>query len=338
MRVAALLLTLGPLICGCQQNADRYREHVLVGETMGTTFSVKIVQHGDLEKEAALRQLVSETLADLNQSLSTYESDSDLSMFNRSRSTDWVVVTRVLCNVVADALEISRLTEGAFDITVGPLVNLWGFGPEIRELKPPVAEAIAAAMENVGYHKLETDCDQPALRKSVPGLFVDLSGFAKGYAVDRLADILEEFAADNYLVEIGGEIRLKGLNGTGNPWAIAIEKPLDDARSVQTIVQLTNAAMATSGDYRNFFEWDGKRYSHTIDPTTGYPVTHDAAAVTIIAESTARADGLATGLLALGPDKGMALANKHGIAAYYLVRRNGAFEERSSNAFRSMTP
>ena len=338
MRYATALLASGLLLYGCGQDEVRFTEHVLVGETMGTTFSVKIVQQGEIAEKSELRQNITGKLAGLDRSLSTYKSDSELSVFNRNRSTDWVAVSRELCIVVDGAMEISRLTEGAFDVTVGPLVNLWGFGPDVRQPEPPVAEAIAAAMENVGYRKLETDCDRPALRKSVPGLFVDLSGFAKGYAVDRLAHILDEFGVSNYLVEVGGEIRLKGHNLAGNPWAIAIEKPLDDSRSVQTIVQVTNAAVATSGDYRNFFEWEGRRYSHTIDPKTGYPVTHNGAAVTIVTGSTAQADGLATGLLVLGPERGMSIADAANIAAYFLVRNDGEFEAKSSRAFERMTP
>ena len=305
---------------------------------MGTTFSVKIVQPGDLAEKELLRQRISDMLADLDAKLSTYKAESDLSVFNRSESTGWVAVSRELCNVVDAAMAISRLTGGAFDITVGPLVNLWGFGPDSARSTPPAADAIAETMEIVGYQKLEADCGQPALRKSVAGLYVDLSGFAKGYAVDKVAEILDEYATENYLVEIGGEVFMKGKNAAGKPWAIAIEKPLDDTRSVQTVVQLTNAAMATSGDYRNFFEWNGQRYSHTIDPATGYPVPHSGAAVTIITASTARADGLATGLLVLGPDKGILLADEKEIAAYFLVRNDGEFEERASRAFENITP
>ena len=305
---------------------------------MGTSFSVKIVQHGDIADKELLRQRITGTLADLDGKLSTYKADSDLSVFNHSQSTDWVSVSEELCNVVDAAMAISRLTDGAFDITVGPLVNLWGFGPDSDRSTPPPPDSIAATMENVGYEKLQTDCGRPALRKSVPGLHLDLSGFAKGYAVDRVTEILDEFAAENYLVEIGGEVYIKGSNANGKPWVIAIEKPLNDARSIQAVVQLTDAAMATSGDYRNFFEWDGRRYSHTIDPATGYPTTHNGAAVTIIAESAARADGLATGLLVLGPDKGMLLADENEIAAYFLVRNDGEFEERASRSFAGITP
>ena len=338
MQFITATFTLALLVSGCGQDAVRLPEHVLAGETMGTTFSVKIVQDGELADKAIIGQRITDTLAALDQALSTYKPDSELSRFNRSTSTDWVRVDREVCDIVSAALEISKLTDGAFDITVGPLVNLWGFGPETYRTEPPAGEKIRGAMQAVGYQKLEVDCDQAALRKSTPGVYVDLSGFAKGYAVDRLAEILDERTIENYLVEIGGEVRMKGFNAAGNPWAIAIEKPLDDARSVQTIVHLTDAAMATSGDYRNFFEWNGKRYSHTIDPATGFPVTHDGAAVTVVADAAARADGLATGLLVLGPDKGMALADSHGIAAYFLVRSNGSFAERSSDAFRNMTP
>jgi thiamine biosynthesis lipoprotein len=338
MQSVIATLALALLASGCGSDSDRLAEHVLAGETMGTTFSVKIVQQGDLADKELIRQRISDSLAALDQALSTYKADSNLSEFNRASSTNWVTVSQELCDVVDAAQLISRMTNGAFDITVGPLVNLWGFGPSGDRSGPPDAESITAAKANVGHRHLETDCDQPALRKKVPDLYVDLSGFAKGHAVDRIAEILDEFTAASYLVEIGGEVRMKGHNAKGVPWAIAVEKPLDDSRSVQSIVQLTDSAMATSGDYRNFFEWEGTRYSHTIDPATGYPVAHSGAAVTVIADSTARADGLATALLVLGPDKGMTLADRHAIAAYFLVRDNGNFEERMSSTFASMKP
>ena len=214
-------------------------------------------------------------------------------------------------------------------------------GGLLREMKGLIGEhaeigrfdEISAAQERSGYDKLAADCGRPALRKTRGDMYVDLSGYAKGYAVDALAELLDGHGFKDYLVEIGGEIRVRGQNAAGADWAIAIEKPQAGSRSVQTIVRLTDVALATSGDYRNFFEVDGRRYSHTIDPATGRPVEHNAASVTVIDPSTARADGLATALLVMGPEDGLAFAEQNELAAYYLVRTEERFEDRMSTRF-----
>ena len=218
-------------------------------------------------------------------------------------------------------------------MTVGPLVNLWGFGPAETGYEPPGNDTVTQAMENVGYAKLHVDCTIPALRKEIPGVYVDLSAFAKGHAVDVVAGLLDARALPDYLVEIGGEMRLRGTNARSEAWAIAIETPDRTGRSVRTVVHLSDTAMATSGDYRNFFEHEGRFYSHTIDPRTGYPVAHNGASVTVVAETAAFADAAATALLVLGPDAGMRLAEQENIAAYFLLRLGSEFEERMSSLF-----
>jgi thiamine biosynthesis lipoprotein len=200
-------------------------------------------------------------------------------------------------------------------------------------VEPPSEEAVQAAMSNTGHARLHVDCEAPALRKDVAGIYVDLSAFAKGHAVDKVADLLDTRALQDYLVEIGGELRLRGINAKNENWAIAIETPDRGARSVQTVLHLTNTAMATSGDYRNFFEYEGRHYSHTIDPRTGFPVTHDGASVTVVADTAAFADAAATALLVMGPDDGLALAERESISAYFLLRLGSGFEERVSSLF-----
>ena len=324
---AALLLTLGA--CG-----DHARPvHELVGPTMGTTFSVKIVAPpADLDLDS-LRQDIDLTLEQINQTMSTYLSESELSRFNKSLKLEWIEVSADLCHLIEEALLISEFTGGAFDITVGPLVNLWGFGAAETPPGPPNAEKITAATRETGYTKLHVDCSVPALRKDLAGIFVDLSAFAKGYAVDRIARLLDARYVPDYLVEIGGELRMRGKNAKDDNWAIAIETPTRDAREVQKIVHLTNTAMATSGDYRNYFEHEGTYYSHTIDPRTGHPVTHNGASVTVVAPSAAYADATATALLVLGPDAGLELAERESIAAFFLLRLGNGFEERMSSLF-----
>ena len=195
---------------------------------------------------------------------------------------------------------------------------------------------IAEARGSVGYDKLETDCSRPAIRKALPGVSIDLSAFAKGYAVDEVAALLDRLGLEHFLVEVGGELYARGLNGMGNPGPIAIEKPETGTRDIQTIVNVSNLGTATSGGYRNYFEHDGIRYSHTIDPATGRPVTHDTAAVTVVDESTADADALATAFLVMGEEQAMILAEKAGIAAFFLRRTDDGVEESSSPAFDAM--
>jgi len=326
---AALLLALG----ACGDASVNWPVQELAGSTMGTAFSVKVVAPPSDLDLASLQQDIQAALDAINQTMSTYLDESELSQFNTNPDTDWVKVSAELCHAIEAAQVISQFTDGAFDVTVGPLVNLWGFGPVNSVTAPPSDEQVAAALSTTGYASLYTDCAVPALRKDLAGIYVDLSAFAKGHAVDRIADLLDERALPNYLVEIGGELRLRGLNGNGQNWAIAIETPDRAARSVQTVVHLTNTGMATSGDYRNYFEHDGDYYSHTIDPRTGRPVAHNGASVTVVADTAAFADAAATALLVMGPDAGLALAERESIAAYFLMRLGSEFEERMSSLF-----
>ncbi|MDH3534078.1 MAG: FAD:protein FMN transferase [Gammaproteobacteria bacterium] len=321
------------LVTACSESSRQLPVAELSGSAMGTAYSVKIVSPPDGLDVAALQQEVDQQLAGIEQQMSTYIADSELSSFNAHRGMDWFEVSGELCRLVADALSISAASGGAFDITVGPLVNLWGFGPDGSAAEPPDAHLIAVLLDSVGSAALHADCSMPALRKNCPDVYVDLSAIAKGYGVDRLAALLDGRELRNYLVEIGGELRVRGKNAKADAWAVAIEAPLRSGRSVHAIVKVTDAAVATSGDYRNYFEHDGSVYSHTIDPRTGYPVAHTAASVTVVADEAAFADAMATALLVLGPEDGLALAERDGIAAYYLVRQDGAIDARLSSKF-----
>jgi len=188
-------------------------------------------------------------------------------------------------------------------------------------------------MTTVGYEGITTRCDAPAVRKRSGGMYIDLSGWAKGYGVDRLAAVLDDYRLKDYLVEIGGELRVRGRNAEGKKWAIAIEAPSTTTRRPHSVLRLTDTSVATSGDYRNYFDHDGKRYSHTIDARTGRPVTHDLAAVTVISETAAYADAMATALLVLGPEAGLALAEDLGIAGYFLVRNQAGINELTTSSF-----
>jgi len=324
------LLAVGVLLAACS-GGDEVLE--LRGSTMGTTYSVKIAGlSANLEPDSLQAEIV-QSLDRVNALMSTYRPDSELSRFNAGRSIDWVQVSAELAGLVDEARRISDLSEGAFDVTVGPIVNLWGFGPEEVPAGPPEDDAIQAAIERTGYRKLGVRTEPPALRKSRPDIYVDLSAIAKGYGVDRLAELLERNGIDSYLVEIGGEVRGKGLKPDRKPWRVAIELPDPARRDIYRVVPLRDAAMATSGDYRNFYERDGRRYSHSIDPTTGRPVTHTLASVTVIDTDCAIADALATALLVLGPSRGYELAESAGIAALFIAHDAGGFTDKATSAF-----
>jgi thiamine biosynthesis lipoprotein len=330
------LVLLSVVIAACGDASDLAPTHELAGTTMGTTFNVKLLDPNAEFADAALKDEIEDLLTDLNDSMSTYRPDSEISRFNTASSVDWLAVSKQLCDVVADALAVSDLTEGSFDITVGPLVNLWGFGPDGSISSPPSRKDIETASASVGYRSLHADCSQPAIRKDIPALYVDLSAYAKGYAVDQVANLLDSMGVSDYLVEVGGELRLRGNNAGGKAWAIGIESPAFTSRSVHSIVGLSDAAIATSGDYRNYFEYDGAFYSHTIDPRTAYPVAYRGASVTVLAETAAFADAMATALLVLGPEDGLEFAQREGIAAFFQLRVGGAIEEHASDDFVTM--
>jgi thiamine biosynthesis lipoprotein len=312
---------------------QRLPEYELSGSTMGTAYSVKLVAPGEDVDRERLRTRIDETLAAVDRLTSTWRDDSELSQFNANPSTGWIDVSTEFCATVENALAVSRQSNGAFDVTVGPLVNLWGFGPDGQRREPPDDAALNAVMTRVGYEGITTRCDAPAVRKRSGDMYIDLSGWAKGYGVDRLAAVLDDYRLKDYLVEIGGELRVRGRNAEGKKWAIAIEAPSTTTRRPHSVVRLTDTSVATSGDYRNYFDHDGTRYSHTIDARTGRPVTHDLAAVTVISETAAYADAMATALLVLGPDAGLTLAEDLGIAGYFLVRNQAGIKELTTSSF-----
>lgn len=300
---------------------------------MGTAYSVKLVDPPADFAAEELGRLIVQRLEQIEQRFSTYRPSSELSTVNQSLTTDWIPVSAELCAVVESALELSRRMNGAFDVTVGPLVLLWGFGPAGERSAPPDENLVAEARNSVGFEKVSTDCSRPAVRKALPGVELDLSAIAKGFAVDEVAHILDEASMEHYLVEIGGELCARGHNARQQPWSIAIEKPDPASRTVETIVRITDRCMATSGDYRNFFTFDGIRYSHTVDPSTGRPVTHDTTSVSVIATSAAEADGLATGLLVLGAEDGRDFSSVTGIDALFLVRSDDEYRHVTAGNF-----
>ncbi len=323
------------IFSSCQKKSQPSYLVVLDGPTMGTFYSIKIVSHDLISTgndSSTLHHGIDSLLHLINQQMSTYQKNSELSLFNQYRGNDWFPVSQDLCMVIEKSLRISKISGGAFDVTVGPLVNLWGFGPEERvELIPTEAE-IQERKKLVGYDKLEVQFSPPALKKKIPEMYCDLAAIAKGYAVDKVGEYLENHQIKNYIIEIGGEVKVSGKNHLGARWKIGIATP-DDQYGIQKVILLENMAVATSGDYRNYFEKDGIRYSHTIDPHSGRPITHQLASVTVVHDSCMVADGLATAINVLGPDKGYQLAQQLNLAVFMIIREENRFVERMTPPF-----
>tara|TARA_R110000737_G_scaffold328370_1_gene343025 strand:+ start:504 stop:1541 length:1038 start_codon:yes stop_codon:yes gene_type:complete len=318
------------VLSGCFPSNDLGRqEYFLQGSTMGTTYNIKVVgQNIDANK---LQQGIDKKLKQLNQEMSTYIADSELSIFNQSKSLTPITVSAGLARVLKEAIRLGELSDGALDVTVGPLVNLWGFGPKYRPETIPSDELLAATKAQVGLDKITFS--NGMLSKNIPNLYLDLSTIAKGYGVDLVAEFLEASGINNYLVEIGGEMRLKGFKHTGELWHVAIEKPLSNERAVHQIIVPKDNAVATSGDYRIYFEANGQRFSHIIDPKTGKPINHKLVSVTVIHPSSMTADGLSTALMVMGEEKALAFAEANGLAVYIIAKTDHGFVEQSTVKF-----
>ncbi len=325
-----VIVLISLLLTGC---FEKKQELQLSGNTMGTTYHVTMVAEKSLSLDLTqLQQQVDASLHHINQLMSTYVADSELSRFNQSNSVEWFDVSPETLKVIDYSLQLSQQTQGKFDVTVSPLINLWGFG-EQGPTDFPNDEEIEEAKTTVGWQKLILDVANLRIKKSHPLLTVNLSAVAKGYGVDVIATLLENNGVQNYLVEIGGEIRVKGKNKSDNWWKIGVEKPSLMQSTTQAIISLQDKAIATSGDYRNFFEKDGIRYSHTIDPNTGKPVRHNIASLTVIADSAMEADGLATAFMVLGEEKALAMALEYNIPVYILLYNGEEFTSVHSDSF-----
>jgi thiamine biosynthesis lipoprotein len=311
---------------------------LLNDQTMGTSFSIR-VSECPLTDCNLLEPLIYNRLEELTQRLSHYEPNSELSTFNNYKELDWYPVSSDLFSVVELAMLLARQSDGVFDITVAPAVNAWGFGPTATQSSPDEAK-VARAARLTDFEKLAvratspegSEISAPALRKLLPDITLNLSAIAKGYAVDQLALLMEFNGIRDYMIEIGGEIRVAGVNSKGNPWRIGIEPP-EDSLGITHIVMPQTESVATSGDYRNFYMDAGKRISHTINPATGRPVTHNLASVSVILPSAAEADGVATVLMVLGPEAGLEYAEKFKIPALFFTREADGFKSFYSSEF-----
>ncbi len=330
------VLTLLVFLSGCFPSNDLQTQEVLLqGRTMGTTYNIKVVVDPKVQDTVKLQAEIDKLLKQLNQEMSTYIPDSELSLFNQSTSLESVNISTGLARVIAEAIRLGNLSGGKLDVTVGPLVNLWGFGPEYRPETVPSEQDLSAARARIGLENLTLSGNK--LSKKIPTLYVDLSTIAKGYGVDLVAEYIEKQGIANYLVEIGGEMRLHGFKHTGELWHIAIEKPILDSsgvqRAVQQVIVPKDNAVATSGDYRNYYEVDGQRFSHIIDPATGSPINHKLVSVTVIHPSSMTADGLSTAMMVMGEEGALAFAEKHGLAAYIIAKSENGFVEQSTVKF-----
>ncbi|MFT5712367.1 MAG: thiamine biosynthesis lipoprotein [Glaciecola sp.] len=328
MKFSLLFLLLFIVSCAPNQPA----EISISGQTMGTTYSIKVVQRSDIPIDAkALKGQVDEALIQVNALMSTYDPDSELSRLNKTAAGTPFPISQQTEFVLKEAIRLHSLSRGSLDVTVGPLVNLWGFGPDKRAEVIPTQSQLLDIADYVGIDKFEMNLG--VVTKLHSKLYIDLSTIAKGYGVDVVADIIEANQINDYLVEIGGEMRVAGKKATGNDWRIAIEKPITNERAIQKIISIGDNAIATSGDYRNYFEQDGIRYSHLIEPKTGYPITHNLVSVTVVHASSMTADGLATALNVMGADQAKMLATREDLAVFMVIKQDQEFIEYASPAF-----
>lgn len=333
----ASFLFIGCLLSACESRTER-EHYQFSGDTMGTTYHITLVADAGESltvDTAGIETGVEKALVLINQQMSTYIDDSDLMRFNRSPLQEWQTLPEPLAEVLSISQRISERSDGAFDITVGPLVNLWGFGPEAQPEQVPTEAEIATLQSQVGYHHLELNGNRA---RRLTDIELDLSAVAKGYGVDYVANWLESQGVKHYLVEIGGEVRLAGQSPRGDAWRIGVEQPAMLRHSGRLALALSDIAMATSGDYRNYYERDDQRYSHTIDSRTGKPIQHNLASVTVLAKTSAEADAWATTLNVLGPEAGMAVAEREKLAVYMIVKTDEGFSDRYSAAFEPWLP
>ncbi|QXI55260.1 FAD:protein FMN transferase [Pseudomonas alvandae] len=329
-RWIGLVMLAGVLsACGNGDTLERFD-----GPTMGSRYSIQYVRHIATPGPKTVQDEVEQILAEVDRQLSTYRSDSDIERFNALPADSCQAMTGPVLELIRAGEQLSSQSDGAFDLTVEPLLNLWGFGPQSREEQVPSAEALAEARQRVGHGHLRIEGDRLCKDAAVE---VDFNSIAAGYAVDRIAARLQALGIDSYLAEATGELKAVGHKPDGSPWRIALEEPRDDRQVAERVIEINGYGVSTSGDYRKYFEQGGKRYSHTFDARTGAPVLHNLASVTVIHPSAMMADGLSTLLLILGPEQAWDYAQKHGIGVFFVLRDGERFVSRTNDIFERMT-
>jgi thiamine biosynthesis lipoprotein len=306
---------------------------MLHGKTMGTTYNIKAFPADSVLTADQLQQRVDETLVAVNQSMSPWVKDSEINRFNSLPHDQIMPISDDFRTVVAESIRLGKSTK-TLDVTMGPLIDLWGFGPDKRPTKRPSQAKLDDMISRIGVDKLTLN--EQGLAKTVDGLEVSFSATAKGFGIDKVASLLEELGISNYMVEIGGELRVSGSKPNGVPWIIAIEQP--DApmgtRQSHRELKLGSTGIATSGDYRIFYEMDGETFTHLIDPATGMPVKHELVSVTVLHPSAMTADGLATALTVMGTERAKAYAQEHNLAVYLISKSPEGLKTYASDAFK----
>lgn len=315
--------------CGPDESLQRFG-----GPTMGSTYSIQYVPRGGVPSVGEVQRQVGRILAEIDEQMSTYRSDSDIERFNDLPANSCRAMPAPVLELVRVGEQLSAQSNGAFDLTIEPLLNLWGFGPQSRGEQVPDAQALAQVRQRVGHVHLRIEGEQ--LCKDAP-VQVDFNSIAAGYAVDRIATTLQGLGIGSYLVEVTGELKAAGHKPDGSPWRVALEEPRDDQQVLERIIAVDGFGVSTSGDYRKYFERDGRRYSHTLDAQTAAPIQHALASVTVLHPQALMADGLSTLLLILGPQRGWEYAEKNAIAAFFVIRADNGFVTRSSAAFERMS-
>nr|WP_154324711.1 FAD:protein FMN transferase ApbE [Pantoea sp. 201603H] len=323
------------MLASCDEKNNNVGEPlVLEGKTMGTYWRVSLASV-DHARALALRTLIQQQLDADDGELSTWKNNSALSRFNQYRGDRPQPISENMADIITQALRIGKETHGAMDITVGPLVNLWGFGPDKQPNKIPRQADIDAARSLTGLQHLKViqRAEGQWLQKDLPALYLDLSTVGEGFATDHLARLMEQEGINNYLVSVGGAVLTRGKNAQNKPWRVAIQKPTDKENAVEEIVDLQGHGISTSGSYRNYYELEGKRLSHVIDPRTGRPIEHKLVSATVIATTALEADGWDTGLMVLGTEKAMQLARQQKLAVYLITRQGDSFSHWMSPQF-----
>ena len=311
--VFLMWLGIGLILCGCQPPV---KEHTVHGKTMGTTWSAILV--GDADEAVEAETLIQSRFDELEAIFSTWKKDSAVATFNASPSTDWQPVPQELADVAAKSQQFSRITHGAYDITMAPLLALWGFGSDKQDCQPPSDAALAKTKALTGWQKLEVSTAPPRLRKRETNLQIDPSSLVEGYALDDISAKLRAKGISHFLLEVGGEMIASGTKQDGKAWTVGIQRPGPDRSAVATSTPLIDQAISTSGVYQQYWEHDGQQYSHVLDARTGRPVEHRLQSVSVKATKAIDADGWTTVLLILGPQEGHALAKAQNVSAVFL--------------------
>lgn len=324
----ALVVLLIALLVGCDRAPQPVR---LQGSVFGTGWSLTYMPIDEGPTSAQVREALLSAFDVVNVSMNTYDPDATISRFNRLPAAESIEVDWDFAYVFNEARRISEWSDGAYDVTVAPLLAVWGFGPD-GPTNFPTPEALQEAKSRVGLQHFDWQPRTRTLAKLTDGASLDFSSIAKGYGVDLAADALDELGIAQFMLEVGGEMQLRGQSPRGDAWRIAIERP-QVGGGVQAAISLTNTGVATSGDYHNYFEREGKRYSHLVDPRTGYPIEHDLVAATVVHPSTGIADAWATALCIMGTEGALAVAEERGLAVYLVRRQGDEFVEHWSSGF-----